>query len=108
LGKLVVNSPGTPVRGTNNLTDPAARRACHAYMFEALEGNTGPVYISLSATDDRTNLTQIVAILPTPSTNILPSFSAAITPQMNPLDVSKLYIDADNGGDGVIGSILIA
>lgn len=108
LGKITVVIPGQPVRVTIHEADPTKHCYVHAYLVEAFPGNAGQVYISMSPTDDRVALTKIISILPKPNTNSLASFSAGIVHEMDGMDISVLYIDADNPGDAVIGSALVS
>jgi hypothetical protein len=104
LGKVVVTTPGQPVRATINLPDPAEPLYVHAYATQRLKTNVGNVYISLSPTDDRIPLRYILAILDQSQ----PSFSAGITVELNGTNMAEVYIDADNAGDGVIIPVLVA
>jgi hypothetical protein len=104
LGKIVVAIPGQPQRATKNRADPTAPFYVHGYALQRLKSNVGDVYVSLSPIDDRINLTKILCILSASQ----PSFSAGIGIELNGTDMSCVYIDADNGGDGVTGAILIS
>ena len=117
LGAVTVATPGTPVRLTiallNNdpttgkpattlATDPvvcnkiglAANPLTHAGA-----GNTGKIYVG-SASLNRTTLAGVIAV-------IAPGGGYSITNNvgMNIYDASKYYVDADNAGDGLYGSI---
>ena len=104
LGKIVVATPGAPVRVTINRAAPAAPFYVHGYALQRLKSNVGDVYVSLSPTDDRANLTRILCVLSAGQ----PSFSAGIGIELNGTDLSVVYVDADNPGDGVTGAILIS
>lgn len=108
LGKLVVAAAGTAVRLTANQSDPAGVLAAHSYMVEALPTNAGPVYVASSSPVDRVNLTNVIAIIPPPATNIYPAFSATDTIQMNAFNMADRWIDADVNGDGVLASYIQA
>lgn len=104
LGKITVTTPGVPVRITKNRTDPTANYHVHGYAIQRLGSSAGSVYVSLSSTDDRTNLTKILCVLSASQ----PSFSAGIGIELNGTNMADIYIDADNGGDGVTAAVLIS
>jgi hypothetical protein len=105
--RLVVTVPGTLVRATSQEADPAKHIMCHGVMFQVLPTNVGRVYIGTSALN-RAALTNCFAWLPVPTINQAPTFSAALTIAPNGLAVGQYYVDADNGGDGVIMTVLVA
>lgn len=104
LGKVTVAAAGTPVRATKNRTDPTANFYVHGYAIQRLKNNAGDVYVSLSSTDDRSTLSKILCILSAAQ----PSFSAGIGIELNGTNMSDVYIDADNPGDGVTIAVLIS
>jgi hypothetical protein len=104
LGKVVVATAGTPVRITKNRADPTANFYVHGYAIQRLKNNAGDVYVSLSSTDDRTNLSRILCVLSAAQ----PSFSAGIGIELNGTNMADVYIDADNPGDGVTAAVLIS
>ena len=104
---LTVTVPGTIVRATSQQPDPTKGYACHAVLIQALPANVGRVYIGASNMN-RVARTRLFAILPTPTANQLPTFSAALTLAPNGIGLEGFYIDADNGDDGVIVTILVA
>lgn len=104
LGKITVTTPGVPVRATINRADPTANYHVHGYAIQRLKNNVGDVYVSLSSTDDRAALSQILCILSASQ----PSFSAGIGIEINGTNMSSVYIDADNPGDGVTIAVLIS
>lgn len=103
LGKIVVVTSGVPVRATINETDPTANFHVHAYAIQRLDTNLGKIYISLSPTDDRANLRKILGIISAGQ----PSFCAGIGIELNGTNMTAVWIDADNPGDGVIIGVLI-
>ena len=112
LGKITVAGGGTSVVLTTNSGASTPARI-YAYMIEALPTNTGAVYITKVATgtDDRSNMNGMLAILPPPTTNVIPSFSASIAFSekavfADSLDPSKIYVDVAVNGEGVIASVL--
>lgn len=106
-GKLSVPTPGTPVRVTAAEANPAETIRVHGYLFQTLPGNTGKMYIG-KANLDRTTLVGVLAILAIPTTNLLPTFSAAITWSANGLMLEELYVDADVANEGVLCTVLVA
>ncbi len=47
-------------------------------------------------------------MLPVPTANLIPSFSVSLTEAANALGLTTLWLDVDNGGDGVTISGVIA
>lgn len=96
--------PGTtgPVRATSNQTDPTLPVWAHKYRVWPLDANTGKGYAG--------NPNMLVASLdgvfgwcypPTAViTQVQPYYeSEPAESQQNPIDMSQIYIDADNGAD---------
>lgn len=106
LGKVTATA-GTPVRLTNNQTDPAAAYSCHSYFVEALSTNTGAVYIG-NSTLNKTTLAGVYAILPPPSTNIYPSFSSAVGYSPAHFNAAEVWIDVATSTEGVLVSVVVA
>jgi hypothetical protein len=106
LGKVTVPAAGTPVRSTANLTDPTRRYAVHGVLIQALTGNTGKVYIGTTGLNKST-LANVFAVLAIPTTNQLPTFSAALTLAPNAITLDDLYLDADINGEGVLVTALV-
>ena len=104
LGKIVVTTPGVPVRATINKTNPATNFYVHGYAVQRLKTNVGDVYVSLSSTDDRVALSKILCRLDASQ----PNFSAGIGIELNGTNMADVYIDADNPGDGVTIGVLIS
>ena len=104
LGKVVVTTPGQPVRATINRPDPGENFHVHGYAIQRLKGNAGDIYVSLSDTDDRSSLSRILCILDESQ----PNFSAGIGIELNGTNMANVYIDADNPGDGVTIAVLIS
>lgn len=106
LGPLTVPSPGTPVSVATLL--PAGKfQPLHAVLFQALPGNTGKVYIG-NRTLNSSTFVGCMAILAIPTTNQLPTFSAALTNAPNALDqLQTFFIDADNADDGVLVTYMV-
>lgn len=103
-GKVTVTTPGTAVQASKNLPNAPIRVGCQRVLFQALAGNAGSVYIEQgTGSNDRTNLTRTLAVLPKPAaTGELPSFELSVPSGANGFNLCDYYIDADNGGDGVL------
>lgn len=106
LGKVTATA-GTPVRLTTNESDPTARYGAHSYLVEALSTNTGAVYIG-SASLNRTTLAGVYAILPPPTTNSYPNFSATVTYAAAAFNLAEIYIDVDVSNEGALVSNIVA
>jgi len=104
LGKIIVATPGVPVRATSNRPNPAARFEVHAYAVQRLKASKGDIYVSLSSVDDRTVMARILCRLDTSQ----PSFSAGIGIELNGTNMADVWFDADNAGDGVTVGVLIS
>ncbi len=107
IGKLIVPSPGTPVRATSGQTNPAANLRCHGFLFQALPANLGKIYIGTLGLD-KSSLANVLAILAVPTANLLPTFSAAVTISTNSLSLEEIYLDADFSNEGALCTILVA
>ncbi len=111
LGKTVVAVAGTPVlvvipTHANGLPviNPAR---CHAFIVQALSGNTGKVYVGTTGLVKST-LANVLVVLAVPATNVIPTLSVAVQQAANSLGLDDVYIDADVNGDGVLISVMIA
>lgn len=111
LGKLTVPSPGTPVNVPAPILPGAGPTipgltTVHAAIVEALETNTGKVYVCLQGAN-KTSRAGVLLTLPIPTPNLIPAFSVSITAAANAVPLTDLYIDADVAGEGVTISGLI-
>ena len=106
-GKVTVTTSGTPVRLTVNNSNPALYDGCHAFLVEQLPTNSGKLYILDSQTGSKSTLTGVLAILPPPTTNILPVASITIADAPNALNAADYWLDADNSGEGALVSVVI-
>lgn len=95
LGKITVSSAGTPVQATGTSTP------VHSYLVQALSTNTGKIYIG-NSTMSKTTLVGVFAVLAPPSTNLIPSFASAVSTIAARFDLSQVWVDADNSGEGVL------
>ena len=108
LGKITVVTAGTSIRATVNESDPLHRYPAHSYMVEVNSSNTGKIYVGKSDPVDRTNWTNVIAILPPPTSNIFPAFSATVTYSVASFNMAEVWIDADNSGESVLISSIEA
>src|SRR5262245_54553520 len=107
LGSVVIATPGTPARVTNNQSVPTHRLPAHSFLIEALSTNVGKVYIGTSNMN-KTTLLGVCAILAIPTTNILPSFSATVAFSASAFNLADYFIDTDNTNDGALISYIVA
>jgi hypothetical protein len=117
LGFVTVASAGTPERATKNVGQtgsnlgpvgsPGNRFPCHSFLVEALPTNTGKVYVGKRSAMNKTTGAGLLAILPIPTTNLLPSFSSTMSKSFNAFDLSTIWIDVEVSGDGVLISAII-
>jgi hypothetical protein len=106
-GKVSVPTPGTPVIATTNNTVPTATVPVNAVLIEAWPTNVGKVYIGNQGMNKTTGV-GVIAILAIPTVNFIPSFSATLSFSTGGIDVSYVWLDADNAGDSVIVSAVLA
>lgn len=105
LGKVTVVTAGTPVEVTINQTTPSARYAAHSFMVEALPANTGKIYVGFVGLNKGT-LANVLAIIPVPTVNLIPSFSSTIAYAPGGFNLADIYIDADVNGEGALVSAI--
>jgi hypothetical protein len=106
LGKIAP-TPGTPVRVTSLISGAGVSEPVHGVLVQVLPENSGFAYVG-NSTMNAAARTGLYSVLAVPTTNTLPSFSAALTLAPNAINLADLWIDVDNPGDGVIVSVLIA
>jgi hypothetical protein len=104
--KILVPVPGVPQRVTLNEANPAATQGCHGVLIQVLPTNLGKIYVG-TATMNKTAFTELFAFLAIPTSNFIPSFSAALTLSPGGIQLRDLYIDADLANEGVIVTALI-
>lgn len=97
LGKIIVPTPGTPVRLTVSVPT-----SCRSLMIEAWPTNTGKIWVGYYGTMDKSTGVDLLAIIAIPTVNIIGSFSATLPTEYNAFELSDLAIDADIANDGVI------
>ena len=108
LGYVEVTTSGSPVRATVNAPDPAELLPSHSVLFQQVSGNTGKVYVCSGSSADKDTGEGVVAVLATPSTNVLPSAAVTITNALNAINVADFWLDADTSGDKVLVSYVQA
>ena len=107
LARVTVAAAGSPIQITVNETTPADRVPAHSILFERDDPNdTGLIYIGRSVNMVRATLVDVIAILPAPSSGVLPSITITLTPGMNSLNAADFFIDADVSGDSILASFL--
>ena len=108
LGSVAVVTPGTPVQVTKNLTNPTFRSGCQAILFQVLKGNVGVVYVGKKGMVRATGV-GVQLQLPAPISSVTGPFtsgSIGIPLAAAGLDASSYFVDADNGGDGVLVTLV--
>lgn len=110
-GTTLVPNPGTPVqvRVPPEIAGPGnpGLSTVHAFLVQAVPGNTGRTYVGTAGLNKST-LAHVLAVLPIPTANLIPTFSTSVTAAANALSLSDLWIDADIGGEGVLVSAVVA
>lgn len=107
LNRVTVTTAGTPVRLS------ATRQGCQTIFFQALQTNTGKIYILDSASGNKTTGQGILATVPAPTlfggvATVLPWAAVTIPSAPAALSVERIWLDADNSGEGVQVSIVKA
>ena len=109
-GAVTVTTPGAPVQLTKAMQSVVVGSGymvgsssdivpCNKINLNAIPANVGSVYIG-QQTMVRATLAGVIAVL---AKNTGVSITNNVS--MNIYDLSKLYVDADNGSDGIYGSI---
>jgi hypothetical protein len=102
-GIVTVPTAGIPVQVSPTPTN------CNAVYFQALSTNLGKIYIGLKNLKSSTLVGGLRVLMPPP---VSPLFLDSWNPQGRtaaaPIDLSALYVDVDNSGEGVEISYLIA
>lgn len=106
LGKINP-TPGTPVAVISLLPASIYPEKVHGVLVQARRANTGYTFVG-DATMNPAADTGLHGQLAVPTTNTIPSWSAALTASPNAINLTDIYVDAQNPGDGVIVSVLIA
>lgn len=103
-GKVTVSSAGTPVLASTNAPYPGPYTTANSLMIEAWPSNAGKIYIGVKANMNKSTGDGVIAILATPTSNSIPTFSVTVPYAPAAVDASQIWIDADNSGDAVIVS----
>ena len=97
-GKIAVPTPGTPVRVTTN-TDLRASRL----RFAAVIGETGRVFLGIAGMNKADGTGVIKEFWPTGAGGgIADALEVWATDDRHLLSPSDYYVDANNGGEGLI------
>lgn len=106
LGKVTIPLAGTPLSLAATLIAAGLKfRSFHAAHLQALDTNTGKVYIGAVGMVAVTRA-GCIHILPAPTTGILPSFGMANVLSPAGIDISTVYLDVDVSGEGVLLTLL--
>lgn len=99
-----MSSSGTPVLlVASNNQNIASARNCHTFIVQALPNTSGFIYLlSNSTAADTTNYTNVIYAFQTAG-EVFGQGSTAV----NDLDLTNLYVDAANNGNGLLVSILV-
>ena len=105
-GLVVTPVPGTPVQATHNATDPSRRVAAQSIKFSARKGNTGLVFIGLKGMvkSSGVNVLSVVGIPAATGDWPVLDFQMPVVP--NGLNLTDLYVDADQANDGVYIAVM--
>ena len=97
-------TPGTPVRLTSQLANPAARLEAHAILIQQCPGNTKPIYVYNRPDGLVDGSLGSSVIIPAPTYNdsgdpiILPHAVFSIPGTGNAEDVSHYWADSEAAG----------
>jgi len=106
IGRVNVPAAGTIVRVADSLPSSLRNVKVHGVLIQARYNNTGRIYIGDSTLVAATEV-GCHCVLPIPTTNSIPSFSAALTISPAGIVFEDLWIDASVNGEGVVVSILL-
>lgn len=108
LGKVTVAVAGTKLSLQTVLTAAGLPfRSYHAAHFQALDTNTGQVYLGTAAMVAATRV-GCIHVLAAPASGVIPSFGMALQGAPAGIDISEVYLDVDTGGEGVLLTLLEA
>lgn len=102
----VTGAAGTPVRLTNNETDPTKTYLCHSILVQQVRTNTGYILIGQSGLNATTGV-DLNAVLPIPTTNSIPNATVGISDSGNPFNLPEYWVDFTVNGDKALVSILV-
>jgi hypothetical protein len=101
IGKKTVTTAGTPVQVIATSTN------CTAAYFQALSTNTGKIYIGAGAGLIKASFANVLRVIVPPPAS--PLTLDSWNPQgitMGPIDLSTIWVDSDNSGEGILVSFL--
>ncbi len=99
LGQITPASTTVALRATNNQTTPAQQYPAQAIQFQALEGNTGLVYICDRQTPSLT--ANVHYVLPVPSAGLAIAWAAGNPAGVAPLNAADYWVLPAVSGEGV-------
>lgn len=105
-GHITVATSGTPVRVSTTTGNAGVR--CHAVFIQQLVGNTGDIHIGISASMDPSDGTDMLATLPIPTVNALPSYSAGVDWAAAGVDLGEIWLDVSVNGEAALVSFIEA
>ena len=102
LGKVVVTTAGTPV------PVGAAVHAAHNLQLQPLPTNTGLIYVGVGGMNKTTFVGVLAVLGKPPATGPMPTWTVTNGRATNGVGVTEVFIDADNSGEGVVGTVVQA
>jgi hypothetical protein len=106
LGRVAVATSGIPQRLTANRADPTARYPCNAFMVQTWHANTGKVFVGTAGINISTGV-GVDAVIPIPTVNTLPTFSASHQYAPAAFNLAEVYVDVEVDGESVIVSAVV-
>jgi len=109
IGRITVTTSGTPVNLAANIHGQTM--PCQTIFVQQIEANSGKIYLLDQANGDKQ--TRVLATIPAPTkvggvATFLPWAACTVPNERNALNVSQIWVDADNSGEScqvsVIGS----
>lgn len=101
-GKKTVTVAGTPVQVTTTVTN------LNTLYVQALSSNSGKIYLGLAGIVKASLANVLRVLVPPPTTPLtLDSFSPGSGVSVGPMDLSTIWLDSDNSGEGVLISYLV-
>lgn len=108
LGKVTITVAGTKLPIQTVLTAAGLKfGSYHAAHFQALDTNTGKVYIGTSTMVAATRV-GCIHVLAAPASGVIPSFGMALQGAAAGIDIAEVFLDVDTNGEGVLLTLLEA
>lgn len=102
LGWVTVPTAGSPVQVS------ATGVRCHSVFIQQVGSNTAAMHIGTDSNMDPTTGASMLATLPTPTANSLPSYTGGVDQAVAGIDLQEIWIDATVSGEEVLVSYLEA